>query len=59
LRAELREIRGNPQAGKRLHGELAHLRSWRVGAFGILYQYSPGAIMIVNIGQRSTVYRQP
>jgi mRNA-degrading endonuclease RelE of RelBE toxin-antitoxin system len=59
LRAELNEIRANPEGGKRLHGGFSHLRSWRVGAFRILYEYSEGVIRITNIGHRSTVYRQP
>jgi mRNA-degrading endonuclease RelE of RelBE toxin-antitoxin system len=59
LRATFDKIRDDPNAGKHLRGEFAHLRSWRVGAFRIIYQYSQGVVRIVNIGHRSTVYRQP
>jgi mRNA-degrading endonuclease RelE of RelBE toxin-antitoxin system len=59
LRATFDKIRDNPNAGKHLHGELAGLRSWRVGAFRIVYQYSQGTITIVTLDRRSTVYRRP
>jgi mRNA-degrading endonuclease RelE of RelBE toxin-antitoxin system len=59
LRAELSKIRGNPTRGKRLRGALSHLRSWRVGTFRILYQYSEGVIRVTNLGHRSAICRHP
>jgi len=57
LRAALDNISANPEVGKRLRGEFAGLRSWRVGSYRIIYQYSQDTIMIVTLGHRAAVYR--
>ncbi len=59
LRDALTKIAVNPEGGKHLRGEFAGLRSWRIGVYRIIYQYSQGVIMVVTLGHRSTIYRQP
>lgn len=57
VRAGLDLIRTDPAAGKALHGELAELRSLRVGRVRIVYRVAPGRVIeLVAIGPRRTIY---
>jgi mRNA interferase RelE/StbE len=58
VRAGLDLIRMDPVSGKALHGELAELRSLRVGRSRIIYRVALGRhlIEIVAIGPRRTIY---
>jgi mRNA interferase RelE/StbE len=49
----------DPQAGKLLHGQLAQLRSLRVGALRIIYSFEAGQllVLVLDIGPRGSVYR--
>jgi mRNA interferase RelE/StbE len=58
IRAALRTIQNDPQAGKPLKEELAGLRSFRVNRFRIIYQITEGALEIVAIGPRPTIYEE-
>lgn len=59
IRAGLDELRTDPTAGKALHGELAELRSLRVGGFRIIYRIGPGRVIeLVAIGPRRTIYAE-
>lgn len=59
LRAALDSIRADPEGGKRLRGEFAGLRSWRVGSYRIIYEFSQDVIEVVSVGHRSAIHRQP
>jgi mRNA-degrading endonuclease RelE of RelBE toxin-antitoxin system len=59
LRASLDRIRANPEAGKRLVGAFAGRRSWRIGSYRIIYEYSGGMVWVAAVGHRSSIYRQP
>ena len=54
----LREIAGNPSAGKTLRDELAGLRSYRIGNCRIVYQVNERAITLITVGPRKTVYQK-
>ncbi len=59
VRAGLDLIRTDPAAGKALHGELADLRSLRVGRFRIVYRVAPSRVIeLVAIGPRRTIYEE-
>ena len=57
LKSALREVSRNPLVGKKLKGELAALRSFRVGSFRIVYRFSRELIEVVYIDHRKDVYR--
>jgi mRNA interferase RelE/StbE len=57
VRAGLDLIRADPAAGKALRGELAALRSLRVGRCRIVYRLAPSHVIeLVAIGPRRTIY---
>ena len=57
VRAGLDLIRTDPAAGKALRGELAELRSLRVGRLRIVYRVAPGRVIeLVAVGPRRTIY---
>lgn len=55
----LGSLASDPHAGKPLHGELAKLRSLRVGALRIVYRFESDQllVLVLDIGQRGSVYR--
>jgi len=59
VRAGLSCILRDPDSGKDLKGELAGLRSYRVGRLRIIYAFAGGDrdIELVAIGPRSTIYQ--
>ncbi len=57
LKAALRELSRNPLLGKKLKGELAGLRSYRLGAFRIVYRLTKEAVEVAYIDHRKDVYR--
>ena len=57
-RASLKMILADPAAGKALKEELAGLRSFRVGAFRVIYRVSRNIIEIVAIGSRGRIYEE-
>jgi mRNA interferase RelE/StbE len=56
VRAALDEILQNPFSGKQLQGELAALRSFRVGKIRIIYREKDGILEIMTIGRREVIY---
>ncbi len=58
VRAALRTIQADPQAGKALKDELAGLRSFRVNRFRIIYRIGADALEIITIGPRRTIYEE-
>ena len=59
VRASLKTIRLNPDAGKALKDELTGLRSFRVSKFRIIYRISKRKhIEIVAIGPRNIIYEE-
>lgn len=57
VRAGLDLILTDPAAGKALRGELADLRSLRIGRFRVVYRVAPGRLIeLVAIGPRRTIY---
>ena len=59
IRAALKIILENPDAGKALRDELAGLKSFRVGKFRIVYRMvQRNIIEIVTIGPRKTIYEE-
>ena len=59
VRAGLDLLSEDPNAGKTLQGDLAGLRSLRVGQFRIVYRSASRRIIdIVTIGPRKSVYEQ-
>lgn len=57
LKEAVRELVENPLLGKRLKGELEGLRSYRVGAFRIVYRFTRERLDVVHIDNRKDVYR--
>jgi mRNA-degrading endonuclease RelE of RelBE toxin-antitoxin system len=63
IRARVREalitLESQPQAGKRLHGELRENYSLRVGKLRIIYYVSEKnkTIYVIAIGPRKTIYK--
>lgn len=57
IKAGLRIIIGNPEAGKSLRDELAGLRSFRVSRFRIIYRIKGRMIEIVAVGPRERIYQ--
>ena len=59
IRAGLKAIAVEPEAGKSLKDELKGLRSYRVGRFRIIYRlFSKQIIDIVAIGPRKIIYEE-
>jgi mRNA interferase RelE/StbE len=56
VRAALDEILQNPLSGKQLQGELAALRSFRIGKIRIIYRENDGILEIIAIGRREVIY---
>lgn len=56
VRAALDEILKESASGKRLHGELAAFRSFRVGKIRIIYREKDGILEIIAIGRREVIY---
>ncbi len=57
LKEAIRELSRNPLLVKKLKGELAGLRSYRVGSFRIVYRFSKELLEVVYIDDRKDVYR--
>jgi mRNA interferase RelE/StbE len=57
-RASLKTILADPSSGKALKGELAGLRSFRVGTFRIVYRVVRKVLEIVAIGPRERIYEE-
>ena len=60
VRQALRLIGQNPYAGKQLKEELAHLRSYRVKKYRIIYRIldENNILEIVAIGPRKSIYEE-
>lgn len=59
IRAGLRHIVAEPEAGKSLKDELEGLKSYRIGKFRIIYRTAPKRIIdIVAIGPRKSIYEE-
>ena len=58
VKAGLRIIIGNPEAGKSLRDELAGLRSFPVSRFRIIYRIKGRMIEIVAVGPRERIYEE-
>lgn len=58
VRAALRTIQADPQAGKALKEKLAGLYNFRVNRFRIIYRIADDALEIITIGPRSTIYEE-
>ena len=59
IRAGLRQIVIEPEAGRSLKDELEGLRSYRISRFRIIYRISSKQIIdVVTIGPRKTIYEQ-
>ena len=59
VKASLKTIQSNPDAGKSLKDELAGLRSYRVSKFRIIYRVSKKILIeIVAVGPRSRIYEE-
>jgi mRNA-degrading endonuclease RelE of RelBE toxin-antitoxin system len=57
LKSAMREVSRNPLLGKKLKGELAALRSFRIGSFRLVYRFTKELIEVVYIDHRKDVYR--
>lgn len=59
VRAGLDLIRDDPSAGKALRGDLAGLRSLRVGRFRIIYRVASSQLVeLIALGPRRTIYAE-
>jgi mRNA interferase RelE/StbE len=59
MRAGLRYIMDEPEAGKSLKDELEGLRSYRISKFRIIYRISSEQIIdVIAIGPRRTIYEE-
>lgn len=56
IRTALEALRDEPDLGKELRDELAGLRSLRVGRLRIVYRETRGAIQVIDVGPRETIY---
>ncbi len=56
IKAGLREIALNPLGGKILKDELKRLRSYRLGAYRIIYRETSSFVEIIAIGEREKIY---
>jgi mRNA interferase RelE/StbE len=57
-RASFKTILADPSSGKALKGELAGLRSFRVGTFRVIYRMTRNVVEIVAIGPRERIYEE-
>ncbi len=57
IRDAIRELAADPLAGKKLKGEFAGLRSYRLASCRIVYRFSPCLVEIVDVDDRKDVYR--
>ena len=57
-RASLKTILADPPVGKALKDDLAGLRSFKVGAFRIIFRVIRNVIEIVAIGPRGRIYEE-
>ena len=48
----------DPSVGKALRGELAGLRSLRIGRIRVIYRESGAAIEVVAVGPRNRIYEE-
>ncbi len=58
VRAALGDSVDDPAIGKLLRGELAGLRSCRVGRLRIIYRVAGAVIEILAVGPRRTIYQE-
>jgi mRNA interferase RelE/StbE len=58
IRAGLDRLLEDPGVGKALRGELAGLRSLRVGRIRVVYRESPAALDVVAVGPRDRIYEE-
>ena len=58
VRASLKMVLVDPEAGKALRFELAGLRSFRIGSFRLVYRVERGCIEIVALGPRICIYEE-
>jgi mRNA interferase RelE/StbE len=60
VRAAVRELIANPDAGETLHGELEGLRKYRVRRYRVIYRMDRAAkvINILAVGQRRSIYEE-
>ena len=58
IKTVLLSLEKNPYLGKKLEGELADLRSYRVGPYRILYTVKQKEliVLVITIGHRQGVY---
>jgi mRNA-degrading endonuclease RelE of RelBE toxin-antitoxin system len=61
LKAAIIVVRDHPDAGKKLKGELDHLRSYAYNVRGqtrrLVYHWDKGAITLYSFGPRQGVYK--
>ena len=60
VRAAAEALAEDPERGKSLQGALEGLRSWRTGAFRIVYRIREKRveILVVAVGHRTDVYQR-
>jgi mRNA-degrading endonuclease RelE of RelBE toxin-antitoxin system len=58
VRATLDAVLRDPTIGKALRDPLVECRSARAGRLRIVYRVSAGAVRVVTVGTRSTVYEE-
>lgn len=58
IRAALRAIQLDPEAGKALQAGLVGLRSFRVNRFRMIYRQTDEALEIVAVGPRHAIYEE-
>lgn len=56
IKAGLKDIALNPSGGKILKDELEGLRSYRLGAYRIIYREALSFLEIIAIGERERIY---
>lgn len=57
VKEAIREVSGNPLSGKKLKGESAGLRSYRLGPLRIVYRFTRELVEVVFVEHRKDVYR--
>jgi mRNA interferase RelE/StbE len=58
IKAGIKLILENPNAGKALKGDLSGLYSFRTGRFRIIYKFLYNEITLITIGPRKTIYQE-
>jgi len=58
IRAGFDRLTDDPAAGKALRGELAGLRSLRVGRVRVIYRQTAGVTEIVAVGPRERIFEE-